>query len=122
MLIRRDYTVAEPQRLLAQARRVTDLDPDSAEGPEETGTGAGRAGHSVHAALGVLFGEYEPDEIATRYKEFGLDEGDSTLWVSAEDESAEPGEWLSAPFDQADPERIICRFDVSAVFDDGPDD
>ena len=43
-------------------------------------------GTSVHAALGVLFGEYEPDEIASRHKEFGLEEGDSTLWVSAADE------------------------------------
>ncbi|MFC4496868.1 hypothetical protein ACFPA8_22310 [Streptomyces ovatisporus] len=114
VLIRRDYTVVEPQRLLAQAQRVTDLDPDSAD-DETAGTSAGS---SVHAALGVLFGEYEADEIATRHKEFGLDEGDSTLWVSAGDEPSEPGEWLSAPFDQADPERVVCRFDVSAVFDE----
>jgi hypothetical protein len=117
VFIRRDYTVAEPQRLLAQARRVTALDPESADGTEEA-AGIGRAGHGVHAALGVLFGEYEPDEIATRYQEFGLDEGDATLWVSAQDEPAEAGEWLAAPFDQADPERIICRFDVSTVFDE----
>ena len=118
VFIRRDYTVDEPQRLLAQAQRVTDLDPESAEEPDEAEDGAERAGRSVHAALGVLFGEYEPDEIATRYKEFGLDEGDATLWVSAQDEPAEPGEWLATPFDQADPERIICRFDVSTVFDE----
>lgn len=115
VLIRRDYTVVEPQRLLAQAQRVTDLDPDSAD--EETAAGTS-AGSSVHAALGVLFGEYEADEIATRHKEFGLDEGDSTLWVAAGEEPSEPGEWLSAPFDQADPERVICRFDVSSVFDE----
>jgi hypothetical protein len=72
----------------------------------------------VHAALGVLFGEYEPDEIASRHKEFGLEEGDSTLWVAAADELPEPGEWLSVPFDQADPERVVCRFDVSSVFDE----
>jgi len=114
VLIRRDYSVVEPQRLLAQAQRVTDLDPDSAD---EDGPGTS-AGSSVHAALGVLFGEYEADEIATRHKEFGLDEGDSTLWVAASDEPSEAGEWLSAPFDQADPERVICRFDVSSVFDD----
>lgn len=115
VLIRRDYTVLETQRLLAQARRVTDLDPDSADGD---GPSATSAGSSVHAALGVLFGEYEPDEIATRHKEFGLDEGDSTLWVTAADEPSEPGEWLTAPFEQADPERVICRFDVSSVFDE----
>ncbi|MEU0456293.1 hypothetical protein ABZ322_25555, partial [Streptomyces sp. NPDC006129] len=31
--------------------------------------------------------------IASRHKEFGLEEGDSTLWVTAADEPAEPGEW-----------------------------
>jgi hypothetical protein len=116
VLIRRDYAVAEPQRLLAQAQRVADLDADTADDSP-----AAAAGSSVHAALGVLFGEFEPDEIASRHKEFGLEEGDSTLWVTAADEPAEPGEWLDAPFDQADPHRVVCRFDVSAVFDDDPD-
>ncbi|GAB2794003.1 hypothetical protein ACWGJ2_07120 [Streptomyces sp. NPDC054796] len=115
VLIRRDYTVAHPQRLLAQAQRVTDLDPDSAD---DDGIAGSSAGSSVHAALGVLFGEYEADEIATRHKEFGLEEGDSTLWVQAADEPGEPGEWLSVPFDQADPERVVCRFDVSSAFDE----
>ncbi|MEV8527674.1 MULTISPECIES: hypothetical protein [unclassified Streptomyces] len=121
VLIRRDYAVVEPQRLLAQAQRIADLDP---EADEVTGAGddAERAGavvgSSIHAALGVLFGEYEPDEIASRHKEFGLEEGDSTLWVSAADDLPEPGEWLSTPFDQADPQRVVCRFDVSAVFDE----
>ncbi|UNO39169.1 hypothetical protein [Streptomyces sp. MST-110588] len=129
VLIRRDYAVVEPQRLLTQAQRIADLDPDSAVGaPPDTGVGNGAAagvvGGSVHAALGVLFGEYEPDEIASRHKEFGLEEGDSTLWVTAADEPPEPGEWLSAPFDQADPQRVVCRFDVSSVFDEelGVDD
>ncbi|MFI6286265.1 hypothetical protein ACIBCM_16140 [Streptomyces sp. NPDC051018] len=112
VLIRRDYAVVEPQRLLAQAQRIADADPD--DGPEDSEI----VGASVHAALGVLFGEYEPDEIASRHKEFGLEEGDSTLWVSAADEVSEPGEWLSAPFEQADAQRVICRFDVSAVFDE----
>ncbi|MGW2560180.1 hypothetical protein ACWCXB_13205 [Streptomyces sp. NPDC001514] len=114
VLIRRDYAVVEPQRLLAQAQRIADVDRD------ETADQAAAAvvGTSVHAALGVLFGEYEPDEIASRHKEFGLEEGDSTLWVSAADELPEPGEWLSTPFDQADPERVVCRFDVSSVFDE----
>lgn len=114
VLIRRDYAVAQPQRLLAQAQRIVDLDPETEGGP-----GAGAVvGNSVHAALGVLFGEYEPDEVASRHKEFGLEEGDSTLWVSAADDLPEPGEWLSTPFDQADPQQIVCRFDVSSVFDD----
>lgn len=114
VLIRRDYAVVQPQRLLTQAQRVVDLDPETGGGQ-----GAGAVvGSSVHAALGVLFGEYEPDEIASRHKEFGLEEGDSTLWISAADDLPEPGEWLSAPFDQADPQQIVCRFDVSSVFDD----
>ncbi|MEV5279399.1 hypothetical protein [Streptomyces sp. NPDC051994] len=121
VLIRRDYAVVEPQRLLAQAQRIADLDPEADEAAG-AGEGAERAGavvgSSIHAALGVLFGEYEPDEIASRHKEFGLEEGDSTLWVSAADDLPEPGEWLSTPFDQADPQRVVCRFDVSAVFDE----
>ncbi|MDA4890173.1 hypothetical protein PFZ55_25140 [Streptomyces sp. MS2A] len=113
VLIRRDYAVAEPQRLMAQARRV--------EAADEEGAGAETA-DTVHGALGLLFGEFEPDEIASRHKEFGLEEGDSTLWVTAADETAEPGEWLEAPFEQVDPQRVVCRFDVSAVFDEEFDD
>ncbi|MFC8920154.1 hypothetical protein ACFT5C_30845 [Streptomyces sp. NPDC057116] len=113
VLIRRDYAVAEPQRLLAQAQRIADLDRE-----DDGADTAAVVGTSVHAALGVLFGEFEPDEIASRHKEFGLEEGDSTLWVAAADELPEAGEWLSTPFDQADPGRVICRFDVSAVFDE----
>ncbi|MBM7442187.1 hypothetical protein [Streptomyces sp. HB132] len=108
VLIRRDYAVAEPGRLLAQAQRLADVDPD--------GDGLPAAG--VHAALGAVFGEYEADEIASRHQEFGLEEGDSTLWVSAVEEPPEPGEWLAAPFDEADPAMVVCRFDVSAVFDE----
>jgi hypothetical protein len=111
VLIRRDYAVVEPQRLLAQAERVEAVDHDDAE-----------AAGTVPGALSILFGEYEPDEIATRHKEFGLEEGDSTLWVTAADEPAEPGEWLETPFDHVDPQRVICRFDVSAVFDDESED
>ncbi|MFD5079225.1 hypothetical protein [Streptomyces sp. NPDC058371] len=114
VLIRRDYAVVEPQRLLAQAQRIEAVEEDS--GIERTASG------TVHGALGLLFGEFEPDEIASRHKEFGLEEGDSTLWVTASDEPAEPGEWLEAPFEQADAQRIVCRFDVSAVFDEEADD
>ncbi|WP_327313975.1 hypothetical protein [Streptomyces sp. NBC_01235] len=113
VLIRRDYAVAEPQRLMALAQRVEAADDD--------GVGAEVAG-TVHGALGILFGEFEPDEIASRHKEFGLEEGDSTLWVLAAEEPAEPGEWLETPFDQADPGRVVCRFDVSSVFDELEDD
>ncbi|MER7924466.1 MULTISPECIES: hypothetical protein [unclassified Streptomyces] len=109
VLIRRDYAVAEPQRLLAQAQRV--------EAAVGDGTGT-EASATIHGALGILFDEFEADEIASRPKEFGLEEGDSTLWVTAADETAEPGAWLEAPFEQVDPQRVVCRFDVSAVFDD----
>ncbi|MER5977997.1 hypothetical protein ABT142_15950 [Streptomyces sp. NPDC001857] len=115
VLIRRDYSVAEPQRLLAQAQRVEAAESDGA------GTDTEASG-TVHGALGLLFGEFEPDEIASRHKEFGLEEGDSTLWVVAADEPADPGDWLETPFDQPDPEQVVCRFDVSSVFDDELDD
>lgn len=113
VLIRRDYAVAEPQRLLAQAQRVEAADDEA---------GGAAVSDTVHGALGILFGEFEADEIASRHKEFGLEEGDSTLWVLAADEPAEPGEWLETPFEQADPGRVVCRFDVSSVFDELDDD
>ncbi|MEU1705843.1 hypothetical protein ABZ478_10605 [Streptomyces sp. NPDC005706] len=116
VLIRRDYSVAEPQRLLAQAQRVEAAEYEDGEGAND------EAAATVPGALGVLFGEFEPDEIASRHAEFGLEEGDSTLWVTAADEPAEPGEWLEAPFDEVDPERVLCRFDVSAVFDEDHED
>ncbi|MBT2455161.1 hypothetical protein [Streptomyces sp. ISL-86] len=112
VLIRRDYAVVEPQRLIAQAERVAAHDRDA-----ELGDDGGAAG-----ALGVLFGEYEPDEIASRYKEFGLEEGDSTLWIAASEEAAEPGEWLNSPFGHTDPQDVLHRFDVSSVFDEELDD
>ncbi|WP_069814218.1 hypothetical protein [Streptomyces sp. TP-A0874] len=121
VLIRRDYTVTEPERLFSQAQRVVDLDPDAVD-DRDPREGTGEVGDDIHTALGVLFGEYEPDEIASRHEEFGLEEGDSTLWVTAAEEPGEPGEWLDAPFEQADPELIICRFDVSTVFDEESDD
>jgi hypothetical protein len=113
VLLRRDYAVVEPQRLLAQAQRVEAAEDEARPDRQASGT--------VHGALGLLFGEFEPDEIASRHKEFGLEEGDSTLWVLAADEPAEPGEWLEAPFEGLDPQRVVCRFDVSAVFDDDLD-
>ncbi|MFE3416080.1 hypothetical protein ACFXMT_49565 [Streptomyces mirabilis] len=118
VLIRRDYAVVEPQRLLAQAQRVEAVEENGAA----AAAGFDAASGTVHGALGVLFGEFEPDEIASRHKEFGLEEGDSTLWVTAADEPADPGEWLETPFEAIDPQRVVCRFDVSAVFDDESDD
>ncbi|MGW4687475.1 hypothetical protein ACWEPM_21610 [Streptomyces sp. NPDC004244] len=112
VLIRRDYTVAKPARLIAQADRVAAHDREA-----ELVHDGGTAG-----ALGVLFGEYEPDEIASRAKDFGLEEGDSTLWVAASREAAEPGEWLGSPFQNTDPQDVLHRFDVSSVFDDEDED
>ncbi|GAA1946252.1 hypothetical protein [Kitasatospora viridis] len=106
VLIRRDYRIADPRRLRAQAERLD----ESLEAVEQPGQG-------VTAAVGVVFGEYEPDEIAARAEEFGLEEGDATLWVTAT-EPAEPGEWLSEPFDSPDPQLLLCRFDVSEVYDE----
>ena len=114
VLIRRDYVVVEPQRLQAHAERIEAADYDDGSDADASGT--------VHGALGILFGEFEPDEIASRHKEFGLEEGDSTLWVTASDEQPEPGEWLEAPFEGVDPQRVVCRFDVSTVFDEDLDD
>ncbi|MBD0694395.1 hypothetical protein [Streptomyces sp. CBMA123] len=108
VLIRRDYHVVDPKRLRAQAERL-----------DESLTPGGAGG--VNSAIGVLFGEYEPDEIAARSEEFGLEEADSTLWVAAA-EPTEPGEWLPEPFEHADPQLLICRFDVSEVYDEDPDD
>ncbi|MZE79862.1 hypothetical protein [Streptomyces xinghaiensis] len=122
VLIRRDYSVAESRRLFAQAERIVELDPDAEPAVNGARAEIAGVGSSVHTALGVLFGEFEPDEIASRHKEFGLEEGDSTLWVTAADEPAEPGEWLNAPFDDVDPQRVLCRFDVSSVFDEEEDE
>ncbi|MER6012912.1 hypothetical protein [Streptomyces bluensis] len=117
VLIRRDYTVAEPQRLLAQAQRVEAVEED------RNGDGGSAGSLGTAHALDIVFGEFEADEIASRHKEFGLEEGDSTLWVTALDAPTEPGEWLEAPFEQPDEDRVICRFDASTSFeeDDGDD-
>ncbi|MFI5763300.1 hypothetical protein ACIA8F_20485 [Streptomyces sp. NPDC051563] len=112
VLIRRDYAVVEPARLIAQAERVVAHDRE-AELAHDGGTAD---------ALGVLFGEYEPDEIASRAKDFGLEEGDSTLWIAASEEVAEPGEWLGSPFTHIDPQDVMHRFDVSSVFDEDEDE
>ncbi|MDH6130828.1 hypothetical protein P3T37_000195 [Kitasatospora sp. MAA4] len=115
VLIRRDYRIADPRRLRAQAERLDDSLAAAA------GAGAAGAAEGVSAAVGVVFGEYEPDEIAARAEEFGLEEGDATVWVAAA-EPTEPGEWLSEPFDSPDPQLLICRFDVSEVYDDEESD
>ncbi|WP_327069998.1 hypothetical protein OG500_30270 [Kitasatospora sp. NBC_01250] len=106
VLIRRDYRIADPRRLRVQAERLDDSLPAVADAAE-----------GVTAAVGIVFGEYDPDEIAARAEEFGLEEGDSTLWVTVA-EPTEPGEWLAEPFDSPDPQLLLCRFDVSEVYDE----
>ncbi|SEL92838.1 hypothetical protein [Streptacidiphilus jiangxiensis] len=95
VLIRRDYTVADPRRLRETVGSST-----------------------VSGSLRALFGEYEPDRVAHHASEFGLEEGDSTLWVVANEPVTEPGEWLAEPFDVADEDLLICRFDVIEDYDD----
>ncbi|WP_424214564.1 hypothetical protein ACN20G_22220 [Streptomyces sp. BI20] len=112
VLVRRDYAVSEPRRLLAQAERIAAHDREVAQ--LHDGTAAG--------ALGVLFDEYEPDEIAGRAADFGLEEGDATLWVVASEEVPEPGEWLDSPFEHTDPGQVLHRFDASSVFDEDEGD
>ena len=113
VLIRRDYAVVEPQRLLAQAQRV------AGRGRRRGRPGATAVAARCTAALGVLFGEFEPDEIASRHKEFGLEEGDSTLWVTAADERAGARRVAGArPSSRSIRSGSCCRFDVSSVFDE----
>ncbi|MEU0936710.1 MULTISPECIES: hypothetical protein [unclassified Embleya] len=113
VLIRRDYVIKDLITLVDHARRA-DAETGDAEppaSPRDTGT------DSASSAVAVLFDVYEPDEIAQRAEELGLEPGDSTLWVSAI-EPTEPGEWLDAPFDDADPRSIIYRFETSTAYED----
>lgn len=111
VLIRRDYTVKDAAALLDQARRA------DAESGEPGANGAADAIATTSAALAVLFDVFDPDEIAQRAEEIGLETGDATLWVSAT-EPGEPGEWLDAPFDDIDPQAVIYRFETSTAYED----
>lgn len=109
VLIRRDYVVKDALALLDHARRA------DAESDEPGGGGDGV--ETTSTALAVLFDVYDPDEIAQRAEEIGLESGDSTLWVTAIDQS-EPGEWLDAPFDDVDAQSVIYRFETSTAYED----
>ncbi|NUU20590.1 MAG: hypothetical protein HOV68_03595 [Streptomycetaceae bacterium] len=113
VLIRRDYVVKDALTLLDHARRA---DADSDE-PGELGELGGDGIETTSTALAVLFDVYDPDEIAQRADELGLESGDSSLWVAAV-EPAEPGEWLDAPFDDIDPQAVIYRFETSTAYED----
>ncbi|WP_406288414.1 hypothetical protein [Embleya sp. NBC_00896] len=113
VLIRRDYVIKDLMALVDHARRA-----DAEAGESEPPTSPRDAGtDNASSAVAVLFDVYDPDEIAQRADELGLEPGDSTLWVSAI-EPTEPGEWLDAPFDDADPRSIIYRFETSTAYED----
>lgn len=110
VLIRRDYVVKDSLVLLEHARRA---DAES----EEPGEAGGEGIETTSAAIAMMFDVYDPDEIAQRAEELGLETGDSTLWVTAI-EPGEPGEWLDAPFDEVDPQSVIYRFETSTAYED----
>jgi len=83
VLSRRDYLVAEPELLISAVR-------GAAEGLDEDLT-------DVRVAIAELFGVLEPDEVAYRAEEFGLEPGESTTWVVAADPEL-PGGWQDDPF------------------------
>ncbi|MFI1577164.1 hypothetical protein [Embleya sp. NPDC020630] len=113
VLIRRDYVIKDLITLVDHARRADAEagENEPAVSPRDTGA------DSASSAVAVLFDVYDPDEIAQRADELGLEPGDSTLWVSAI-EPSEPGEWLDAPFEDADPRSIIYRFETSTAYED----
>lgn len=111
VFIRRDYVITDLATLVEHAHRA------DAEAGEATATAREAGTDTASSAVAVLFDVYDPDEIAQRADELGLEPGDSTLWVAAT-EPAEPGEWLDAPFDDADPRSIIYRFETSTAYED----
>ncbi|MGC0418682.1 hypothetical protein [Embleya sp. AB8] len=114
VLIRRDYVIKDLIALVDHARRA---DAEAAETEESSTSPRDTGTDSASSAVAVLFDVYDPDEIAQRADELGLEPGDATLWVSAV-EPTEPGEWLDAPFDDADPRNIIYRFETSTAYED----
>lgn len=102
VLIRRDYQLEHPGRLLSAARGLAAgaVDPEV-----DISTVAG--------SVAALFDVFDPDEIHNRADELGLLPGDATTWVLAADPDALAEEqWFEDPFSDVDPERVICRFDL----------
>ena len=85
VLVRRDYLIADPRRLRAAELLMTAPPSPTPVGRRPTGS----------APSGWSSGS-RPDEIAARAEEFGLEEGDSTLWVTAAD-PVEPGTGSPSP-------------------------
>lgn len=102
VLIRRDYQIEHPGRLLGAARGLA---PGAVDPEVDISTVAG--------SLAALFDVFDPDEIHNRSDELGLLPGDGTTWVVAADPEAVADEqWFEDPFSDTDPERVVCRFDV----------
>ncbi|NUR57532.1 MAG: hypothetical protein HOV87_02300 [Catenulispora sp.] len=102
VLIRRDYQIEHPGRLLGAARGLAAgaVDPEV-----DISTVAG--------SLAALFDVFDPDEIHNRSDELGLLPGDGTTWVLAADPDVLGEEqWFEDPFSDTDPERVVCRFDL----------
>ncbi|CAO0829031.1 putative protein OS=Streptomyces microflavus OX=1919 GN=G3I39_16760 PE=4 SV=1 [Streptomyces microflavus] len=112
MLIRATTRSVEPPRLLAQAQRLADIDA----GPGADGYTGAVVGTSVHSALGVLFGSTNRTRSPPGTRSSAWRRA-TYLWVSAAEALPEAGV-AGAPFEDADPELVVCRFDVSAVFDE----
>jgi hypothetical protein len=102
VLIRRDYQIEHPGRLLGAARQL-------AAGAVDAEIDISTVGGS----LAALFDVFDPDEIHNRSDELGLTPGDATTWVLAADPEADPDEaWFDDPFSEVDQELLVCRFDL----------
>ena len=101
VLMRRDYLVAHPGRLLSAARQL-------AAGAVDAEIDISTLGGS----LAALFDVFDPDEIHNRSDELGLAPGDATTWVLATDPEAGDEVWFDDPFSEIDPEQLVCRFDL----------
>ena len=106
VLSRRDFLIAEPDLLISAVRGATEtLDEDLSD---------------VRSAVAELFGVLEPDEVAYRAEEFGLEPGESTTWVVAADPEL-PGGWQDEPFAESGHEllfRVDTVEDEDELFDE----
>lgn len=116
LLMRRDYAVVDRAALLAAGRHAL-RDSD----PELDTEAAAEAVSSPEASLAVLLDSYDPDDVAARAEELGLEPGDATLWALAAEPSMS-GEWLERPFEDADPDLLIYRADVTVGYDEEADE
>ena len=114
VLIRRDYAVAEPTRLLAQAQRLADLDPDGQ-------TGAPAPAGAVPACMP----RWECCSASTR-RTRSRPGTRSSAWRRATPPSGSPprrscpsrGSGSARRSTRRIPQMVVCRFDVSSVFDE----